>query len=190
MKLPIIDARSERGKIGIESTPGKFDIQQQPASLDVQTSAAKIDIHSEAPQLHVDSTRFWQALNGGTAKQLVERIASQIPALVLQNIDHIVQKGNRMAALNDGAPNPIPDIAFEEFKDRGTKLEYLGSPSFDGIDMEYEVHKPDINIVPGKAEIHATPHRPDVQFTRGGAKVYMERYPKVTIIPPVIDLSV
>jgi hypothetical protein len=190
MKLPIIDAQSVRGKIGIETSPGGFDIRQHRAVLDIHSTPAKIDISSKAPELYIDSTRFWEAMNGGNVLALTQRMASQIPGIVMQNMERIVEKGNRMAALNKGGPNPIPDMALQDFLAKGTGIEYMGSPSYKSVDIQFSVQKPDIHVALGGAEIRVSVQKPDIEYHRGSVRTFMEQYPKVTIIPPIIDMSV
>jgi hypothetical protein len=110
--------------------------------------------------------------------------------ILIGNIKHMVEKGNRMGRLSDGGPNPIPDIAYEDYRVGGSGIEYMGAPSSDNIDMQFIVHKPVINITPGKVDIRATPRKPDIEYIRGSVRTYMMQYPKVTITPPAIDMSV
>ncbi|QHT63449.1 hypothetical protein GXP70_28185 [Paenibacillus lycopersici] len=187
MKLPIIKAESQRGLIGIESQRGQFHIHSERADLQIETTPTRISAPTPVPELNINQDRMWAAFNGGKPVEFMKRIYSQMPGIALQGIAHIVEKGNRMGDLRI-KENPIPDLAFEELSAKLPQIEVFGPASYDNVDIEFTIPKPDTQIDVGRVDIQVQTHKPDIQYERGNVRIYMQQYPKVTFTPPSIDI--
>ncbi|WP_219834400.1 DUF6470 family protein [Paenibacillus sp. R14(2021)] len=189
MKLPYIQAESQRAQIGIESQTGSYNIQSRPADVEVQTTPTKISAPTPMPELNLNQDRMWEAFNGGKPEAFRQRIYSQMPEIALQGIAHIVEKGNRMGDLRN-KQNPIPDIALEDMIAGGPKLEVFGPASFHNVDIEFTINKPDVQIDVGKVDIQVQTHKPEINYQRGGVKIYMQQYPSISFHVAELDLRV
>lgn len=116
------------------------------------------------------------------------RIYSQYKQVAIENLNRIVDEGNRMGDLRIKG-NPIPELALNEFVEGAPDLQVYGPASLDNTSFDYIPNDPDIQFIPGELNIQAQIQRPEINFHRGSVNIYMEQYPKVTITPPVIDIS-
>lgn len=189
MKLPIIQAESQKGLIGIESRLGQYDIQSQPADMQVKSTPAQISAHVQLPELIINQDRMWAAFNGGKPVEFINRIYSQMPEIALQGIAHIVEKGNRMGDLRI-KQDPIPDIALEDMLAGAPHVEVFGPASYHSVDIDFTIHQPDVQIEVGKVDIQVQTHRPEINYQRGSFKVYMQQYPSIRFDVSGLDVRV
>lgn len=179
MKLPVIQAESQKGRIGIETQPGFYDIKTRRADVHIESSPAQINIQSQAPELDINQDRMWEAFNGGKPTAFINRIYSQMPQIALQGIALIVEKGNRMGDLRI-RQDPIPDIALESMLEGAPDVEVFGPATAKNVDIHFTVHLPDIQINPGKVDIQVQVNKPEIQYRRGNINVYMEQYASIS----------
>lgn len=186
--VPFISVQSQRGKIGIHTERGQFEIRRPQPVLNVSSSRPEIIAHNRPGQLIIDNTRTWDALDGGNMEAFWSRVYSQYKQVAIDNLNRIVDEGNRMGDLRIKG-NPIPEMALNEFVEGAPDLQVYGPASLVNTSFDYIPNDPDIQFIPGEFDIQAEIHRPEINFHRGSVNIYMEQYPKVTITPPVIDIS-
>ncbi len=186
--VPFISVQSQRGKIGIHSERGQFEIRRPQPVLNVSSSKPEIIAHNAPGQLKVDNTLTWEALDGGNMESFWNRIYSQYKLVAQQNMTQIVERGNQMGDLRIKG-DPIPSMALDEFIEGAPDLQVYGEASVDNTQFDYIPNDVNLQIVPGELNIQASIQRPEINFHRGSVNIYMEQYPKVTITPPMIDIS-
>ncbi|MFC5528963.1 DUF6470 family protein [Cohnella yongneupensis] len=186
--VPFISVQSQKGKIGIHSERGQYEIRRPQPVLNISSRKPEIIAHNRPGQLNIDNSRTWEALDGGNMEVFWSRIYSQYKQIAQQNISEIVAQGNQLGDLRIKG-NPIPDMALDEFIEGAPDLQVYGEASVDNTQFNYIPNDPDIQFVPGELNVQAQIQRPDINFHRGSVNIYMEQYPKVTITPPVIDIS-
>ncbi|WP_313996911.1 DUF6470 family protein [uncultured Paenibacillus sp.] len=189
MKLPILRAEQTFGRIDVESSSGQYRIQTRQADLRIATTSAQISAPTPQPTLHIDQSRMWRAFNGGKTVEFMSNIYSQMPAVALRSIEKIVQKGNRLGDIRDGQ-NPIPEMAMQGMLDGAPDIQYLGRPSYDNVDIHFNIPKPDAQIEPGGVDIEARIYKPDIQYQRGGVDVYMIQKPGIRFQVANLDVRV
>lgn len=186
--IPSIQIRQQSALLGMDRIPGGLEIRQPRTSLEIRSTPAKLDIRSPAGELEIDQTRAYVALNGGNPLSLNQRIYDQMKAIFLSNLAHRVEKGNRLAAFYRPG-NTIGELAAEEALERPPSPEYMGTASYDNVDLRYTAHPPQISVVPGHTEIKVHPNPPQMTYHPWKIEYYMLRDPKVDIIPPKIDVQ-
>ncbi|TJY41949.1 hypothetical protein E5161_12185 [Cohnella pontilimi] len=182
-----ISIHSQRGMIGIESQPGRYEITSKPAEIRAETHPPVMTADNGPGELVIDQSRTWDALNGGKPEAFNQRYYSQFKNIGYQNIENIVEKGNRMGDLRVKG-NPIAQIALEEYVKGPPALQIFGFASPDNVDISFIPRKLNLQVEPGSIRVDIQTHSPDIQFQRGAVKVYMAQYPSVTITPPTIDI--
>ncbi|MBD2845833.1 hypothetical protein IDH44_11580 [Paenibacillus sp. IB182496] len=178
MKMPIMQADTKWGRIGIQTQPGQYEIRTHRADVQVETTPAQVTAVTPLPELSIDQSKAWEALNGGKPMAFWNRIYSQIPSIVQQNIARIVERGNQMADFRLKR-NPIPDMAFEQIGRHTSDIEYFGPPSVDNVDLHFTVYPAEIDVELGTLDVQVTPRKPDITYHRGNVNVYMEQYPSL-----------
>ena len=187
--IPSIQIRQQSALLGIGRMPGGLEIRQPRADLEIRSAPAKLDIRSPAGELNIDQSKAYAALNGGNPLSLNQRIYDQMKGIFLTNLAHRVEKGNRLAAFYKPG-NTIGDLAAEEALEPRPSPEYMGTASYDNVDIRYTAHPPQINVIPGNTEIEVHPNPPQMTYHPWKIEFYMLRDPKVEIIPPKIDVQV
>ncbi|MFD1953949.1 DUF6470 family protein [Paenibacillus thailandensis] len=190
MRLPYVEIHSQRAAIGIDTEPGKFNIRQGRATLHLESTPATVQIHSEPPVVLVDNSRLRAAMNGGSMREMNQRIYSQLPDIARQGIRETNAKWERIADLTDGDNNPVATIAREQLFKEGPKIQITAPPSSDNVSFEAVLHKPEINITPGGVEGNVSVTPPEISFRRGGVQTYMKQYPSVTVEVRNLDLNI
>lgn len=186
--VPFISVQSQRGKIGIHSERGQFEIRRPQPVLNVSSRKPEIIAHNRPGQLNIDNALTWNALDGGNIEAFWHRIYSQYKQVAQQNLAQIVEQGNRMGDLRNKG-NPIASMALDELIEGAPDLQVYGEASVDNTQFDYIPNDVNIQVIPGEHNIDAQIGRPQIEFHRGSVNIYMEQYPKVTITPPVIDIS-
>ncbi|MGO4373991.1 DUF6470 family protein [Paenibacillus sp. 2TAB19] len=186
--LPQIQIQSVPGRIGIQSQSGQYDIRQNSATIDVQTSDTVIDIKTEQPVVMIDMTKTWDALTGGKPEAFWNRIYSSYKECAIRYIQSKVQEYNQIGDLTAGG-NPVADVAKQSLSQQDLKLNVFGPASYDNVDFQAVITKPEVNVQVGRADINVKVNKPDIQYNRGNVKVYMEQYASITVTPPIIDLT-
>jgi len=186
--VPFISVQSQKGKIGIHSERGQYEIRRPQPVLNVSSSKPEIIAHNRPGQLNVDNSLTWDALDGGNIEAFWHRIYSQYKQVAQRNIAQIVERGNQMGDLRIKG-DPIPSMALDEFIEGAPDLQVFGEASVDNTKFQYIPNDVNIQFIPGKLDVKAQIQRPEINFHRGSVNIYMEQYPKVTITPPVIDIS-
>ncbi|QTH42294.1 hypothetical protein J4772_33265 [Cohnella sp. LGH] len=186
--FPRISIQSQRALIGIESQRGQYEISRPQPELKIHSERATITANNKPGMLSVDQNLTNDALTGGKPQAFWERIYSQYKQVAAQNIQQIVENGNRMGALHIKG-SPIADIALGAFIEGAPDLQVFGHASPTNIAFQYTPNDVNIQVERGKLTVDAQIHRPDIQFHRGSVRIYMQQYPKVTITPPEIDIT-
>lgn len=184
--FPQIQIRQQYARIDIQSESGRYDIKQRQAKLNIESKPAVISIHQQKPEMTIDATRMWEAFHGGFGTTFANRIYSQMPQIIQQNIAHMVQKGNQLAAL-DQPGDPLPDIVYNEAFGELPKFQIFGPASPDNVDIHFQTFKPEIQFQPGEINVDVQPHKPEIEYLRGKVSIYMKQYASVAVIPPTID---
>lgn len=185
--VPMISVQSQRGLIGIESKRGQFEIRRPQPELQIESKRATITADNGPGELVIDQTLTNNALTGGKPQAFWERLYAQYKQVAQENVQRIVQEGNRMGALHR-KDNPIAELALNEFVEGAPDLEVFGYASPANISFQYTPNNVNIQVERGSLNVDVKVHRPDIQFHRGGVDIYMKQYPKVTITPPAFNI--
>lgn len=151
-------------------------MKQPRAQQQIQTSSGKLEINQD---------RVWDALGLGNNLDTMQTIYSLSKDLALQGIGHIVERGNRMAAIHNGG-NAIAELAYD-WRRTFPQFDFRGPASFDNIDFSYTPGELSIETTPGTVEFNVQVQRPIHEYERGKLDIYMNQYQKVEITPPQID---
>jgi len=187
--VPRISIHSQRGLIGIESQRGQYEIRRPQPELKIRSEKATMTANNQPGTLLVDQSLTNDALTGGKPEVFWQRLYSQYRQVALDNIQRIVEEGNRMGALHIRG-NPIADIALNAFLEGAPDLQVFGHASPANIAFQYTPNDVNIQFERGKVTVDAEIQRPDIQYHRGDVRIYMQQYPKVTITPPEIDITI
>lgn len=183
---PQIQIRQQYARIGIDADLGKQEIRQRPAQLTLKTEPSRLTVESKPGELQIDQTKVRDALGVGSSLTFMSRVYEEARNVGLQGIARIVERGNRMAAIQNKT-NAIADIA-RDTSFKPYEFNYQFQPaSMDNVDLSYTAHKPEIAFTPATLDIQVEVHAPEISYTRGKLDIYMQQYASVAFIPPQID---
>ena len=183
--LQIVQIRQTPALIGIDADPGQYSIRQPKAELQMNTKSAELEIRQYQPELSVDQSKAFSAYHGGVFLEMNSRIYSGIQQLFLQGIAERVQKGDRMAAIQNSG-NTIANICGMDWNRRSFP-ETRGPASMDNVDIHFETRAPDISFRSAESQLNVIVNRPEIEYTRGKLDIYMQQYASIQFIPPEID---
>ncbi|GIO12280.1 hypothetical protein J19TS2_18350 [Cohnella xylanilytica] len=184
MSTPFLSIQSQRGLISVESEPARLDIHRTPPDIQVESTDPVVEAHNAPGELVIDQTDSWNALNGGKPEAFWQRIYSQYKEIALQNLQKIVEDGNRVGDLRDRV-NPIPEMALEEFVEGAPDLQVYGPATADNVDIQYIPNDVNLTVVrPGDVRVDVQTHPLKIAYHPGKVTVSVQQYPKVTITPP------
>ncbi|WP_040930735.1 DUF6470 family protein [Paenibacillus larvae] len=184
--IPMIAMHQEHGRIGMNTEPGQYEIRQHQADMQIKTTPAHVEIRSPKPEMYIDQSKAWEALNGGKLVPFLNHIYSQTPQIVLQAIANIVERGNRLPAFHKG--NAIADIG-TEWRNGRSKIDYLGPASSNNVDIYFVVNEKQKDVVEGDFQLQVRVNKPEIKYHSGELSIWLEKYPSLTITPPVVDLK-
>lgn len=187
--VTLLSIHSQRGLIGVESQRGEFEIRRPQPDIHVQSTPTVITADNGPGDLRIDQSLTNNALTGGKPEVFWQRIYSQYKQIAQQNIQQIVENGNRMGALQN-RDNPIAELALNGFIEGAPDLQVFGFASPANVEFQYTPRDLNIQVELGTRDVNVQIHRPEVIFQRGYVNVYMQQYPKVTITPPEINIKV
>lgn len=185
--IPMLQIRQTYGMIGIDADLGQFSIRQPKAELHINTEPGQLEIHQYRPVVHVDQSRAFAAYNGGNFLEMNQRIYSGIQQIYLQALATRVEEGNRAAAIHIPG-NTIANIYGEDWQPIPFP-EIRGEASMDNVDIRIDTTPPDIQVSQTYVDVQTEVHKPEISYTRGKLDIYMQQYPSVKFIPPELDIT-
>lgn len=188
MSVPSIQIRQTHAKIGIETTQGQLEIRQPRPDLELEQVPTKLEMRQPNGELKIDQSRAWDALGRTPILEVMNRIYGQARNIAMDGIARIVEDGNKLAAIHEET-NAIADLA-QRTTVSFPEMQYAGQASGLNVDIDYTVHKPEINAIQGKVKINSRVNKPQINFHHGNVRIYMRQYPKVEFIPPQIDRTI
>jgi hypothetical protein len=187
MQIPQIQIQSQPAQLSIDANIGRQHLEQPRASVSMEQIRPEQHFRTTPGRLEINQERAWDALALGNNLETMHKIYSQSSQIALQGIARIVEKGDRMAAIHLGG-NPIAQMA-REWQRNFPEFDFRGAASYDNIDVEYIPAELSIDTTPGRVEHNVQVNKPIHEYERGKLDIYMGQYPKVEIIPPLIDLQ-
>lgn len=187
--IPQIRISQQYARMGIDADQGRYEMKQPRPSFELEQPKAKMEIRQPRGEMDIDQTKAWDALARTNILEVMQRIYSQARDVAMQGIAKIVEKGNRMANIDESKADAIAEIA-SEVTVSFPEMQYAGEASYDNVDIFYTAKKPEIEVTPGQIQLRTHPNPPEVEFYRGKLDIYMQQYNKVEITPPAIDTKV
>jgi hypothetical protein len=184
---PILQIRQTPAVIGIDADPGTYSITQPKAEVNITTTPGELTVQSNRPELTIDQSRAWEAFNGGKMMDMNKRIYSGIQQLYLQGIARKVEQGNQMAQFFRPG-NTIAEVYGADTEPQSFP-ETCGPASYDNVDIHFETRAPQIHFRAAVVDIQVERHNPEIEYTRGRFKVYMQQYASIQFIPPELNVQ-
>jgi Family of unknown function (DUF6470) len=165
MSFPQIRLQSTFVKLGLNIEKPIQDIQQPKAEMSIKQSKAEMEIERVAPTLEMDSYEARADLDLKSVKRRSEEFAQEGYQAWLNAIGRMAQQGDQMMRVYQNK-NAIADIARENGTDPicDTNIAFLPRPgsfkmSYDpgSLEINWNLHKPKIEITPQKAITNYTP---------------------------------
>jgi len=168
-----------KGQIGIETTNAYLDIRQPKGEQSIRQIKPQMIIDRELPKVLIDQSQCFAEVGRKPWSQVAEEYAQMGRQQALEGIARIVDDGNRMAMIQRGMPEAIPEIAFKNSMPKQHDFNFAMIPtSRPKIDVTGYIN---INWQLGGVEYSYIPRRPEVDYYPGKVDIYMKQYPKIEI---------
>lgn len=188
-EIPQIRISQQYARIGIDADLGRYEIKQPRPMFELEQTNAKMEIRQPRGELEIDQSKAWDALSRTNILEVMQRIYGQAREVAMKGIARIVEDGNRMAAIHKNKADAIPELA-SDVTVSFPEMEYAGEAAFDNVDVHYTPHRPEIETTRGEVKLNTRVNPPEVDYYRGKLDIYMLQFNKVEITPPAIDIKV
>ncbi|MFD1020303.1 DUF6470 family protein [Thalassobacillus hwangdonensis] len=179
MNFPQIRIQSQSARIGMDSKDAELTMQQPNAQVSIQQPKADLSIKQKKGKLSIDQTNAWNNIGLKSSFVRTRETADHARQALLEGIARISQEGDELMRIeNDG--NPIAAQA-----ERNARYEFFvqhgGMPTYDLVNLSYEVGGAEIDVRPNKPVIDVIPQKPQINYTKGDVSIYIEQYPELNI---------
>lgn len=172
MNIPRIQIQQGYSQIGLQTTKGQQSIEQPRPSLNMNQRSGVLEMERTMPSLIIDSTKAWSALGKARIEEMTDRIAQSSLQISMQNIAEIARDGDRMMAIQQGG-NVFAEIARENvFKDR-PRVEVMGEPGYDNVDITFILGQVNTTYIPGGVTFNPETHKPVIDYQPGKVNTYL-----------------
>jgi|GEM_PF-5722886 len=189
MRLTLLSSQITAGRIGIDYGLGHYEIKSKPADLEISTTPSQMNSTLRFPVMSIDMSSANDALYGGKIGDLLKRINSQLPNQVQERISGMVDKWEAIGDIRDPG-NPIPRLAKKAMSESPPKPDIYGPPSSDNIDISFDLTEPNVQIVPGEADVRAKMNKPDISYYRGQLNIYLQTKPTIDFDVTRMDIRI
>ncbi|WP_123042223.1 DUF6470 family protein [Cohnella candidum] len=187
MELLRLSIRSTPARLGIESPRGQLQMESKPAQLEISSPRVDMQIRQPRGELSIDASAAWLALGLGGPLETNTLKTQQANERTAEAIDRIVQKGNRMAQITNKS-DAVVELAAGALIQDSEGIRIWGPASNMNVKMEYTPHPAEINAKPAHPDIQVHVNKPDIQYTPGKAKIYVEQMNSIRIWVSQYDL--
>ncbi|MGD8190283.1 DUF6470 family protein [Brevibacillus ginsengisoli] len=182
MQIPQISMHQTYAQLGLRITKPVQEIQQPQAELNLRQEPAIVEIHQPQGKLTIDSNEARENIDLRSSARRSRDNEEYGYQKAMEAIAQISEEGDRLAAIENKGANPIADIAFEESTIyHNTDIIAEGSIVGDGIQINYEAHKPEINVQVRGKKMDPVIHHPIHNYTPGKVEGYMKQWNSLSI---------
>lgn len=186
MNFPQLRMESTNAQLGLNVRNAVVEIQQPRAQVSIQQVPVKLEIRQPQGELTIDSSEARENLNiRGPLRSTLDN-AEYANQKLMEGISRISREGDQLRAI-ETKRNAIADIAFEKTV-TPDEIYYPSRTIGNGVKINYEARRPEINVELGGAKIDVIPQRPIVSYTPGKVESYMMQWNSLKV--EVIGLNV
>ncbi|GAB6927549.1 hypothetical protein JCM10914A_15320 [Paenibacillus sp. JCM 10914] len=172
MNFPRIQIQQEYSRLGIETTRGKHNIEQPRPSLNMNQQQGEIEVKRTNPTLEIDSRKAWSALGIARIVEVNDRIAQSSMEISMHNIAEIARNGDRMMHFQK-SKNVFAEIARDNVFKARPRVEIVGEPGYDNVDVTFTPGKLQMNYTPGGVTFSPETYKPVVDYYPGKVNSYL-----------------
>lgn len=187
MNFPQLRMESTKIQLGFNTKKPLVEIQQPRAQVSIQQKPAKLEIKQPLGELTIDSSEARENLNIRGPERSTKDNAEYAYQKLMEGISRISREGDQMRAVHTRR-NAIADIAFEKTI-TPDEIYYPSRTIGNGVKIQYEAKRPQIDVEIGGTQIEVTPQRPVVNYTPGKVDVQVKQWNslKIDVVGLAID---
>lgn len=187
--FPQIQIRQQFAQIGFKAEHARLELEQPWVKMDYRREPIQMDFRYRPGVLEIDQHKAWDAYGIGGILNTMNRLYDQMTQVALEAIGNIAERGDRLAAIHKGG-DAIVENATAVSRQGLYQFHYVGEARYDNVDIRYTPVPAQTTIIAGKVHTIMYKQEPVIRSERGAFHLWMERYAKVEIIPPEIDLRI
>lgn len=175
MEFPQIRLQSTFAKLGLNIDKPIQKIQQPKAEIDIKQPKAEMEIQKIAPSFEMDSYEARADLDLKSVRRRIEDFAQEGYQAWLDAMGRMSQQGDQMMRVYQNK-NAIADIARENGQDPIYDVNIAFLPRPGSFKMSYDPGSIEINWTLHKPEIEVTPQKAITNYTPGKVSGYMDTW--------------
>ncbi|MCC3374077.1 DUF6470 family protein [Cohnella sp. REN36] len=186
MEFLRLSIRTTPARIGIESPRGQFDMKSPRGEYEMSSPPADMQIRQPRGELEIDSSASYLAYSMGGVFETSDLLADQAAQRVFDNIGKIAQEGERMKQISNKG-NAVAEIASQVFSGKENWKPY-GPAGLYNVKIAYTAHPAEIETTPRKPNIEYHVAKPEINYTPGKVKTYLEQMNSIRMWVSSYDL--
>lgn len=175
MPISQLQMQSTMARLGHQVTPARQEIVQTPANLSIEQPKADLQINTSPPTLTIDQTQAWEEMNLKSIFRLNEQFSQEGYQAWLEALAANAQEGDQLMRIENGG-GAIAQLAKQNSDTPYYESRLTFIPSTGSVKIQIEPGAIQIDAMPRKPVIQVQTHKPDIQYTPGNVKFYMEQY--------------
>lgn len=175
MPISQLQMQSTMARLGHQVTSARQEIVQTPANLSIEQPKADLQINTSPPTLTIDQTQAWEEMNLKSIFRLNEQFSQEGYQAWLEALAANAQEGDQLMRIENGG-GAIAQLAKQNSDTPYYESRLTFIPSTGSVKIHIEPGAIQIDAIPRKPVIEAQTHKPDIQYTPGNVKFYMEQY--------------
>jgi hypothetical protein len=180
--IPQIQISQVFGRIGISYSPMQWNISLKQADVEMHITSSDIEVQQQSGELTIDQTDAFA--QEGRLKPLDFAVdqANKAEQVVAQGVEETAQLGNEFMHIERNS-NPFSDWALR-YADKQVQAVPALVPAPFSVHIHYQLAPVHTQVQLGSVQESVMIHSPQVTFSPGNARTYVEQPPNLQIIPP------
>lgn len=180
MSIPTLHLQSTKAQIGLTTQRPVQEIEQPKANLDLQQPKAKMTMKTTKSQLSIDTFDARESLDLRNTRSRTAEIAQYSQQQAMEGLVRRAQEGDELMKIENGG-NPIAEQAKRVGKQPYSSINIKFIPKADGVKVNFDPGKVDIQVEPQKVINNSTINKPIHNYTPGKVKIELLQAPTLKI---------
>lgn len=165
-------------RIGIEQTPPVLQLHISDPKLNLSIKPPVLMVKQDRVELSIDATACRADVNQYDPPEFVRVYAARSRKVVEEAIARMAEEGDVLAAVENGNPDAIAELARENGLDREIDVELVPGHL---PDIDVRIIRGSKNFEQGKVTVELTPGHVGLDLKQGTVRVYFRQRPELDI---------
>ncbi|WP_163578995.1 DUF6470 family protein [Gracilibacillus saliphilus] len=174
MKLPQIRIQSQNALLGLQTKDAQLTIESGPAKQTIQQPQADIQIKTTPGKLTIDQSKALADVGIIPTEQSVKQHVNEAMQTAVEGSKKRRRQGDMLMKIENGG-EPLAEIAKQNGHKPIKDFNIGWIPSGDGVKIDYEPAKVEINNKANRPIINVEPTENQFYYQPGDVETYLEQ---------------